>query len=155
MKTKDIKTLIFPLAIIVGGFIFGKKLLEMFQLSNTKEERKTTTDATKLQYANYWSATFLDPKKYLMVLPESSANALAKKIYDAIGFFTDNESTIMGVFNSLRYQSQVASLSKYYKKLYNQDLYYTLKQNLTEGELQNILIILDKLPSGVSTNKPK
>lgn len=155
MKSEDIKPLIFPLAIVVGGFIFGKKLLEILQITDTKEEKKTTADATALEKSNYWNpafATDTEKGKYktVQLLTSATGNSLAEKIYNSKGVFNDDEDAIFGVFNSLNYQSQVSSLAGWFYKKYSYDLYSYIKSFFSESELQQLKNIIDKKASGKS-----
>jgi len=146
MNSNDIKPLIIPAAIAVGIFMFGNKILEFLQLKDTKEETQAANDAAALGKASYWSQSFLKPGA--KILTASSGNTLSKQIYDAIGYITDDEASIMAVFNALNYKTQVTSLAYYYNKNYQQDLYFHLKQNLNESEMQQIKQIIDNKPTG-------
>ena len=155
MKAEDIKPLIFPLAIVVGGFIFGKKLLETFQLADTKEEKKTTADATALEQASYWNpkyATDSENGKYktMQILSSASGNSLAEKIYNSKGVFNDSEDTVFGVFNALNYKTQVSSLANWFFKKYSYDLHSYIKSFFSESELQQLKTIIDKKETGKS-----
>jgi len=153
MKAKDIKPLIFPVAIVVGGFIFGRKLLEMFNFSDTKEEKKTTADASALEKNNYWNPSWANDTekgkyKNVMLLSSVTGDKLATDIYNSKGYFNDDEDALYGVFNALNYQTQVSSLAGWFYKKYKYDLYSYIKSFLNESELQQLKVLIDKKSLG-------
>lgn len=139
----DIKPILIPGAIAIGIFVFGSKLLEALGLKTSKED--TQVDA--FGKADYWNPQYWNTGS-AHILTQSSASTLAKQIHDAIGIFTDDESSIMAVFHALAYKTQISFLAYTFQNKYKEDLFYTLKQNLTNDEMLNIKQITDALLKG-------
>ncbi len=79
----------------------------------------------------------------------------SEKIYDALGYFTDDEAAILGVFRSLKTQSQVSYLSDSFYQRYNISLLdflqrgknqYNPASGLNSEELNTIIQIVNNLP---------
>ena len=139
---EDIKPFITPIVIGIGIYIFGSKVLEALGLKDSAAD----TQATQLGNKKYWDPGYGEGAKH--GLTSASGYNLSEIIYNAIGYFTDDESAIIGVFRALNYQTQVSSLSYWYQKKYNKDLYNHLYTNLTSEEMLQIKQIIDKLPIG-------
>ena len=153
MKAEDIKPLILPVGLVVGAFIFGKKLLEFLQLSDTKEEKEQKESATKLEKADYWNPSWgsnTEGGKYktAYLLSAASGKTLSDKLYNASHWYNDDEDEIFGVFNALNYQTQVSSLAYWFNKYYGKDLYSFIKSIFNAEELTQLKIIIDKKPLG-------
>ena len=92
-------------------------------------------------------------KKY-PILTAASAQALAKKIYDAFGFFYDNEAEAKNVFRQLKTKSQVAFLAQTFSNLYGKDLLEYIKNGygpspaagLSQADYEEVLKLVEKLP---------
>lgn len=92
-----------------------------------------------------------------LLLTNAVATKLAKTIYDAFGFFGDDEAQVIGVFRQLKTQSQVASLAKKFNEIYKKDLIQYMRdgkqgiQNtywsgLSESIINNIKELVSKKP---------
>lgn len=90
-----------------------------------------------------------------LLLTLANRQNYAKRIYDALGVFTDDESAVFSVFRQLKSQSQVSHLAEYFTQKYKTDLLDYLKRGysswnpasgLSSEELQIILNIVNNLP---------
>lgn len=86
--------------------------------------------------------------KTLLVYKEIDAINMAKKIYDAKGFFNDNESVVIGVFRQQSSVATVSQLSDIFLRVYKQDLWAYLSF-LDSAEKTQITNIINSLPLGV------
>ena len=123
----------------------GSGLLSGLGLTNTEEENQILTE---FQNENYWNFNeFLDtmPAGGLLLTQTYAAN-LVNQLWDATGFFNDDEEAIYGVFRSLKTKSQVAALSKKFYELKGQDLYSYLKNYLNDSEMLTLSSIIDQKP---------
>jgi hypothetical protein len=91
----------------------------------------------------------IKPTQTIKLLTFSDSNIIAKKINDAWGYFNDDEEAVYAAFRALRFQTQVASLVDAYRKLYNKDLLNTLKSNLNDAELYEVINIIGTKPIGI------
>ena len=76
----------------------------------------------------------------------SYSAGLVEQLWDATGYFNDDEEAIYGVFRSLKTKSQVAFLAKRFFELKGQDLYNYLSNYLNDSELLNVKGIIDSKP---------
>ena len=67
-----------------------------------------------------------------------------------IGRVNDDEQKIYGAFRSIRFRSQVASIVTAYQTLYKKDLLTTLKQRLSQNEMNEIVNIIETKPLGIT-----
>lgn len=91
---------------------------------------------------NFWK----EPGIKKTILTNAGAEGFAKMIYQAFGFFNDSEEQIFAVFNKMKTQAQVSQLADKYFQLYKVDLYYELKDRLSDNEFATIIKIVNKLP---------
>lgn len=89
------------------------------------------------------------------ILTSSAADRFAADIYDAMGYFTDDEAKIYSVFRQLRYQSQVSFLAEKFANKYSIDMLEFMKRGknqfnpgsgLNSEELTVIFNIVNRLP---------
>ena len=137
--------------LLIGVFILFKKvgsagsgLLNIFG-KNTEEENQQLTE---LKEANYWNfqAFLNDAPAGALLLTMSYSLDLVNQLWDATGYFNDDEQSIYGVFRSLKTKSQVAFLAKRFFELKQQDLYSYLENYLNDSELLNVKGIIDSKP---------
>lgn len=144
--------------LFVGGYFIVKPILEKLGLKDSAED-KAADKALKQQETKYniWAglksmAKAAGTRKNIVVLTAAGADFNAKQINNAFGVFNDDEEKIYGVFRSLRYKSQVASIVDAFYKLYRKDLLTTLKSKLSGSEFNELIRIIETKPLGI-TNK--
>lgn len=136
--------------LLVGGYLafnkfFGKSKEDKEAEKNLKEQEKKT---------NIWAGVAslkatIKSNQNIYLLTAKDAEIIAKKIEDAWSVWGDDEEAIYGVFRKLRYQTQVASIVDAYKRLFNEDLLTTLKEKLSDSELNEIINIISTKPLGI------
>lgn len=141
-ETKIDYNLLIIAGIGIGAFFMGKKLLQALGLT----EDKSDVAAQQMASQPFWSTTGIKTPRKALIWKESSA--LAKSIKDAAGLVNDNEEQIFAAFRQLRFQSQVADIVGAFNTLYKQDLYYWLKDVLSQSELLEINSIISTKPKG-------
>lgn len=160
-KQKELITIGAVLAGVIVVVLIGKKLADIvggigssLGLTESEADKKAAAAVASTENKDYFSPSFLKRAPLgtkVVLLTQASANAKAKRIYDAIGIFTDNENEIVGAFNDLSTKSQVAFLAQAFKNLYSKDLLNFLRTKLdTQSQkdaLISILKRLDKLPN--------
>lgn len=153
MKNQKIDYNILILAGVVIGVVYlfrkigsaGSGILSGLGITNTEQENEILT---QFQSENYWNFNeFLStiPAGGLLLTQNYAAN-LVNQLWDATGFFNDDEETIYGVFRSLKTKSQVAALAKKFYELKGQDLYSYLKNYLNDSEMLTLAGIIDGKP---------
>jgi len=137
-------------ALAIGGFFAYNKFF-----GPSKEERQGDKFLEEQEKKNnIWAGVAslqktIKSTQTIKLLTFNDSNIIAKKIYNAFGTFNDDEEAIYAAFRALRYQTQVASLVDAYKKLYNKDLLTTLKSNLSDSELYEVINIIGTKPLGI------
>jgi hypothetical protein len=113
-------------------FLVIKPVLEAVGIKKTDADKKndeaTNVNATTLNSAfnpNYYKSI---PNATL--LTSASAKALATKIHDAIGFLTDDENAVLGVFRQLKFKTQVSFIASVFYQLFGEDLYIYISRNM-------------------------
>ncbi len=118
---------------------------------------KTSADSAALDSAasnpnSFWSPQFWKNQRNAIIMTRSSAESIAKNVYDAFGAFNDNEEQAIGALKALHYQTQVSFLSDVFFQLYSMDLITFLRggswpqDRLSDSDVQDLNLYLSKLP---------
>ncbi len=139
----------------VAYFAIVIPFLESLNLMDTKEEKDAAKLQTETENADlskdYWNPNYTKQgagKYKVFLLTDSSSRSLAKRLMDASGVFNDDEEKIFAVFRELKYKTQISFLASVFTKMYSKDLYTWLKATLNQSELNTVLTITSKLPTG-------
>lgn len=145
--------------LIIGGLILvyvaGDKIFKKLGLSKTEEDKANESLIAKMEIENYFDPAYYDErhKKYtLTVLTPESYNNLAKNIYNAKGYFNDDEEAVYGAFRAISAKVQISQLARTFYNTYKKDLQGYLKGFLSGDEFAAIIKITDKLPQGIKMN---
>ena len=137
---------IYKVGTMVGIFKTGQEVQEEQQLQTTLS-------------SNYWLPKFW--KDYVnrygkvMTLTPEAKKRLSDELWDAHGYFNDDENAIYGVFRQMNYQTSLSSLADYFLTYKQVDLLNWLKDFLSEAEMKNIASIIAKYKVGYSTDGGK
>ena len=80
-------------------------------------------------------------------LSNTDIQELAKKLYDAKGFFNDDENAVYSVFQSIPYKSYICQLTIAFESLYNKNLINYL-DFLNADEKAKIFDYINKMKNG-------
>lgn len=80
-------------------------------------------------------------------LSNADVQDLAKKLYDAKGFFNDDENAVYSVFQSIPYKSYICQLTVAFDSLYNKSLINYL-DFLSADEKSKIFDYINKMKNG-------
>jgi len=94
---------------------------------------------------NYFSPAYYKQFAGAPLLTVNTANAYCATIYDAQGWFNDDESAVYGVFHQLSYKTQVSWLAERFYALYGKSLLGYLNEFMNQSELATIANICQKL----------
>lgn len=92
------------------------------------------------------------------LIKSADATNLSKRIYDALGVFSDDEAAIYSVFRQLKSQRQVSILADKFQQIYKTDLLTYLQRGysqwnaasgLNENEMSVVISIVDGLPKDI------
>lgn len=113
--------------LIIGGVILYlaytkilKPLSESFGLSKSDEEKNVDKEITKPGSAfnpNYWRSV-----PNALIIKNDAVNKYIDTIWNAPGYFYDDFDAVLGVFKSLKTQTQVSYLAYKFNEKYKKDL---------------------------------
>jgi hypothetical protein len=156
MKQDNQKLLINGAIIVVAYFGIIRPILTKLGIQKTDSDRLVDRQENLPNNQNAFSPTFYKTGgSGTLLLTMAVKQNLAKRIYDALGVFSDDESAIFSVFRQLKSQSQVSYLAEYFGQKYKSDLLDYLKRGyssfnpasgLSAEELQIVLNIVNNLP---------
>jgi len=132
----------------IAGLFIVYKILQKVGVLPTAESNQAAQNLQALESSNYWNYNdFLAkaPGGHAL-LTQAGAAAYVEDLWNATGYFNDDEEKIFGVFRAMRTQSQIAALAKRFNQLKNKDLYGYLKDYLNEAELLTVKKIIDQKP---------
>lgn len=148
MKEKINPNVIFAVGALILVFFGGRKIFQALGLIQDQEERQR-----EQQLVNFANRSFWDFEEFLSGMPQGAlllttakADEKAEQIYDAMGFFNDDEEEVYGVFRSLKTQSQIAWVAKRFFIQYGQDLYSFLDEYFNDEEMQKLYLITKDKP---------
>ena len=156
LNREDVKIGLFIAGAFLGWQYVLKPVLEGVGLKDTADERdqaKTQRETENLVISkDYWNPSFYQkpPNGYdSIILTQAWVDGLAAKIWNAAGWFNDDEEAIYGAFRQLDYRTHVSFLARRFFDRYGKDLYTWLRDSvLSSSELNTVLQITNKLPNG-------
>jgi len=137
---KDISPVIIPAGLLIGGFIFGKKILEFIGLSKDKGEQVGEQLSKVKQFnPNYWKGTMsASAQQNILNKWQAAFTQRADTIYNAKGYLYDDETAAVGAIKSCISALDVSLLSYCFQIKYSKDLYSYLETFL---ESENWLVL--------------
>jgi hypothetical protein len=156
MKKEDKQLLIYAGIAAIGYFGVIRPILKKVGIVKSAEDILVINQGNTPNKDNPFSSAFY---KYgpagTKLLTVATADQYAKRIYDAMGYISDDEAAVYSVFRSLSTQSQVSFLAERFRIKYGVDLLQFLKNGknqynyasgLNSDELSIIINIVNKLP---------
>jgi hypothetical protein len=135
---------IMPIGLLALVFLGGRSILAKLGIVTNPEDSK---EMNQLSASNYFDPDFYKAGGAgTKILTNESAQMLVKLLYESKGVFNDDEAKVYGVFQSLRYQSQVSYLAAVFFAKYKVSLIGFLSSFLNNAELSNIAKICNRLP---------
>jgi len=149
MKNQIDPNTIIKAGVTLAGLFIVYKIAQKVGLVPTAASNAAQQNLQQLETASYW-----DYNKFLSSLPggallltQAGAAAYVDDLWDATGYFNDDEEKIFGVFRAMRTKSQVAALAKRFNQLKSKDLYSYLSEYLNDEELLKVKAIIDQKPT--------
>lgn len=138
-------------------YIAGNKLFQKLGIVKDKEALEADAANAQLESENYFDPAYYEERKklYTVLSLSDGGVAYAKKIYNAKGYFNDDEDTVYGVFRSLQSKTQVSLVAKAFFGLYGKDLKNYLQPPngfLNQDEWNQVVSICSKLKQGIKVN---
>ena len=152
---------LFKYALYGTGIYAVYKVGTMLGIFQTVQEQQEEQQLQNTLSSNAWLPKFWRDylAKYgagrVMALTDAAKKRLVQELWDARGWYNDDEDAIYAVFRQMNYQTSLSSLSEAFLKEKNRDLLTWLKDFLSEDELKNISSIIAKYKIGYSTDGGK
>lgn len=144
------------LAIVYFGIIRPiTNKLGLTQSEKDKIEENRIEEANNNQgwNPNFWQTVPNNRYPKVTRFKDSYAEQYAKDIYNAFGFFNDDEDKIYTVFRAMRSQVHLSQVVYYFNKNYKMDLlrrlqtpWYYMKDGLDPKEFAIVASMVNKLP---------
>jgi hypothetical protein len=153
-KQDDSKLLLYGGGLLIVYFGILRPLLEKLGIARSQADQQVINQQNLPNNKNPFSPVYWKTIPGAKLITKNSTISLAKRIYEAMGFFSDDEPAVYSVFSQLKYKTQVSWLSDIFQQNYKMDLLDFLKRGkgqlpqagLNSDELQQILNIVNALP---------
>lgn len=154
-KQDDSKLLLYGGGLLIVYFGILRPLLEKLGIARSQAEQQVINQQNLPNNKNPFSPVYWKTIPGAKLITRNATNGLAKRIFDSMGYFSDDESGVFSVFSQLKYKSQVSWLSDIFQQNYKIDLLDFLKRGkgqlpqagLSDTELQQIINIVNALPT--------
>ena len=147
----------------VGYFLYTKfkKVIDEAKAASRASSADTTgsdtSNVSPFNYAafnNYWKSGNRLPKGY-KVFTDASARLLANNIFDAIGYFGDDDDKIKAQFKACNSKVKVAQVSEAFTKMHSRDLITYIRDGvgvspaagMSDDTFQEVLKYVNSLPT--------
>lgn len=140
-----------PNLLLIGGvaamvLIVGGKITSLFSFGkDSAEDKANAAQLQQLNNSNVFSPNYYKGKSGAPLITVAKAFELGKIIYDAKGYFNDDEAAVYGVFQQLSYKTQVSFLAEKFFDKYKVSLLGYLQSFLNETEMATVAAIVNKL----------
>jgi len=153
-KQDDSKLLLYGGGLIIVYFGILRPLLEKLGIAKSQADQQVINQQSLPNNKNPFSPIYWKTVSGAKLFTRNATNSLAKRIYEAMGFFSDDEPAVYSVFSQMKYKTQVSWLADVFQQNYKIDLLDFLKRGkgqlpqagLNSNELQQILNIVNALP---------
>jgi hypothetical protein len=153
-KQDDSKILLYGGGLLIVYFGILRPLFEKLGLARSQAEQQLINQQNLPNSKNAFSPLYWKTIPNAKLITRNATNALAKRIFDAMGYFSDDESAVFSVFTQLKTKTQVSWLADIFQQNYRIDLLDFLKRGkgqlaqagLSDTELQQVLNIVNSLP---------
>jgi hypothetical protein len=153
-KQDDSKLLLYGGGLIIVYFGILRPLLEKLGIARSQADQQLINQQNLPNNKNPFSPVYWKTIPGAKLYNKNDTISFAKRIYEAMGFFSDDEPAVFSVFSQLKYKTQVSWLADVFQQNYKMDLLDFLKRGkgqlpqagLNSDELQQILNIVNALP---------
>lgn len=154
-KQDDSKLLLYGGGLLIVYFGILRPLLEKLGIARSQAEQQVINQQNLPNNKNPFSPVYWKSISNAKLITRNATNGLAKRLYDAMGYFSDDEPAVFSVFSQIKYKTQISWLSDVFQQNYKIDLLDFLKRGkgqlpnagLSDSELQQIINIVNALPT--------
>lgn len=104
-----------------------------------REFEKADEEAAGAGTGSPWNPNFYKSRRGAVLLPASTAATYAKQIFDAYGWFNDDEDAVYRVFSAMKYKTQLSQLADVFAARYSADLYNYIRDFFNDDEMKIVL----------------
>lgn len=151
-KQQDI---LFKIVLVLAVYYFiARPILQKIGIVKDKTDRLIDEQQNLTAQQNAFSPNFYkySPSGSLL-LTRAKAEQLANELFDALGYWYDDEAKVKGVFMQLKTKAQVSFLSDIFSQIHKQDMLEFLKKGkglmpeagINSSELGEIINIVNNL----------
>ena len=153
-KQDDSKILLYGGGLLIVYFGILRPLLEKLGIARSQADQQLINQQNLPNNKNPFSPVYWKTITGAKLYNKNDTISFAKRIYEAMGFFSDDEPAVFSVFSQLKYKTQVSWLADIFQQKYKIDLLDFLKRGkgqlpqagLNSDELQQIINIVNALP---------
>ena len=126
-------------------FIAIKPTLEAVGLKDSKEDK--LLDTQEKTFISSTASPFNPAayKKTGATIDTATAERLAKQIYDADGYFNDDEDSVYAALKAMIFKANVSRVSEVFANKYQKDMYSYMRAFLDDSEMTNVHNIVNAL----------
>lgn len=137
------------------GWIIVKKILEILGILDDRDEvdlNNAANDPNSFWNPLMWNNKPSNIRYTEPIVTQQQAQYYASLIYDAMGFFNDNEEQVIAVFRAMPSQAAASYVNYWFNQLYKQDLLTFLRggtwpqDRLSDSEVNQINQYVKNLP---------
>jgi hypothetical protein len=154
MKKEDKQLLLYGGGLLLVYFGVLRPILKKLGIQNSAADISVQQQQQLPNNQNAFSPIYWKQFPSATLLTRAGTEQLAKRIFDAMGYFSDDEAAVISVFRQLKYKTQVSWLADIFQQNYKTDLFDFLKNGkgtlwqagLNSDELNEIINLVNKLP---------
>lgn len=154
MKKEDKQLLLYGGGLLLAYFGVLRPILQKLGVQNTQADITVFNQQNLPNSINPFSPVYYTTISGAKLYTRSYTDQIAKQIYDALGYFSDDEASVIAVFRTIQHKTQVSWLAYVFQKNYKTDLFDFMKNGkgflpqagLSSADLNEIITIVNRLP---------
>lgn len=133
------KVVTWSLGIGAGYFLVLKPIMQKVGIVKTSEdkEREKIQETLGTSQTSPFNPNYYKTVKNAMLITRASAEAIAKRIYDAKSWYNDDEDAVFAALRVLKTKAALSFVAETFYRKYNADLYQFLVRNF-ESDIPTI-----------------
>lgn len=154
MKKDDKQLLLYGGGFLLAYFGVLRPILQKLGIQNTQADINVANQQNQPNAINPFSPVYWKTIKGAILFKKAYTDQLAKQIYDALGYFSDDEAAVKSVFRTMKHKTQVSWLADVFQQNYRTDLFDFIKNGkgflpqagLSSNDLNEIINLVNRLP---------
>ena len=135
-----------PVAVAVVYFGVLNPILKATGIKDDKADKDAKREQERQKKADWWKPSFWKNRKNRVTIDSNQADMLAQQIYDAAGFFNDDEEAVSDVFKNITSKEDLSRLADRFSIRYKKDLHdYLISFNEPDTMNEYVYIYVNEL----------